>query len=125
MTLRAGLISAIVLALATVVPAGAPAFAGTLLEKGKASWYRAHRGPTASGIRHDAAAMSAAHPSLPFGSRILVTNLRNGRSVVVAITDRGPFTGNRILDVSEAAARELGFHRAGIATVRIERAARG
>jgi rare lipoprotein A len=53
-----------------------------------------------------------------------VTNLRNGRSVVVAITDRGPFRGGRIIDVSEAAAAELGFKRAGTAQVRIEPASR-
>lgn len=89
-------------------------------ETGKASWYRAHLGPTASGVRHDADDLSAAHRELPFGSKVRITNLRNGRSVVVAITDRGPFTGGRIIDVSEAAAAELGFKRAGTARVRVE-----
>lgn len=91
-------------------------------QTGEASWYApALSGrPTASGEIYDPAAMTAAHPELPFGSEIEVTNLRNGRSVVVAVNDRGPFTGGRILDVSEAAARRLGFHRAGIARVSIE-----
>ena len=125
MTVRAGLIVLVTLALASLSPAGNAVLAGTALHaKGKASWYRAHRGPTASGVRHDANDLSAAHPSLPFGSKVLVTNLRNGRSVVLPITDRGPFTGGRVIDVSEAAARELGFLRAGIANVRVERVGR-
>lgn len=125
MTRFAGLLALVLLALAASAPVGGGALAaGVFHERGKASWYRAHKGPTASGVRHGSADLSAAHPSLPFGSRVLVTNLRNGRSVVVSITDRGPFTGGRIIDVSEAAARELGFHRAGTANVRVEQAAR-
>lgn len=125
MTLRFGLIFCVALASAWLMPAANDAVAGTVVhEKGKASWYRAHRGPTASGIRHDVEDFSAAHPSLPFGSRVVVTNLRNGRSVTLAITDRGPFTQGRVIDVSEAAARELGFLRAGTANVRVEQASR-
>jgi rare lipoprotein A len=93
-------------------------------QTGKASWYKAHRATTASGAWHGKDALTAAHPELPFGSKVRVTNLRNGRSVVVAITDRGPFIGGRIIDVSEAAARELGFWRAGTARVRVEAASR-
>jgi rare lipoprotein A len=119
---------AVLLALLVAVGAGSsPAAAAepvAVKQTGKASWYRAHRGPTASGVRHDADDLSAAHPRLPFGSKVRVTNLRNGRSVVVAITDRGPFGGGRIIDVSEAAAAELGFKRAGTAQVRIELAGR-
>lgn len=123
MTIRAALIASFLLA--TLAPGGNAVLANTVVhERGKASWYRAHRGPTASGVRHDAKDLSAAHPSLPFGSRVVVTNLRNGRSVELKITDRGPFTHNRVIDVSEAAARELGFHRAGTANVRVERAGR-
>lgn len=123
MTFRAAFIASFLLA--TLAPAGNVALANAVVhEKGKASWYRAHRGPTASGVRHDATDLSAAHPSLPFGSKVVVTNLRNGRSVVLKITDRGPFTRGRVIDVSEAAARKLGFHRAGTANVRVERAGR-
>lgn len=91
-------------------------------ETGEASWYGPGLDgrPTASGAIYDPDGLTAAHPELPFGSEVEVTNLGNGRSVIVAINDRGPFTGGRILDVSEAAARRLGFMRAGVATVRIE-----
>jgi rare lipoprotein A len=64
-------------------------------------------------------AMTAAHPSLPFGTQVLVENLSNGRSVVVRINDRGPFTGDRIIDLSKAAASRLAMIETGIATVRI------
>ncbi len=79
---------------------------------GRASWY-ALNSKTASGERMNPAAMTAAHRSLPFGSRIRVTNQQNGRSVVVRINDRGPFIRGRILDLSKAAAKELGFIRSG------------
>lgn len=64
-------------------------------------------------------AMTAAHPSLPFGTRLRVENLDNGRSVTVTINDRGPFVKERILDVSRRAARELGMLGPGTARVRI------
>ena len=88
---------------------------------GTASWVgRAHQGlRTASGERFDTAALTAAHPSLPFGSRVRVVNLANGRAVVVRINDRGPHNG-RAIDLSEAAAREIGMIAAGTAAVRIE-----
>ncbi len=79
---------------------------------GSASWY-ALTSKTASGERMNPAAMTAAHRSLPFGSHIRVTNKRNGKSVIVRINDRGPFIKGRILDLSKAAARKLGFIRAG------------
>jgi rare lipoprotein A len=66
------------------------------------------------------AAMTAAHKTLPFGSRVRVTNLDNGRSVVVVINDRGPFVKRRVIDVSRAAAQELGFINHGLANVRID-----
>jgi peptidoglycan lytic transglycosylase len=75
---------------------------------------------TASGERFDPAALTAAHRELPFGTRLRVTNLDNGRSVTVRINDRGPFAQGRILDLSFAAARELGMLRSGVARVRIE-----
>ena len=89
---------------------------------GLASYYgrEHHGGPTASGKRFDMNAMTAAHRTLPFGSSIRVTNLRNGRVVTVRINDRGPFVRGRILDVSRAAALQLGFIDRGLAKVRIE-----
>jgi len=74
---------------------------------------------TASGERFDHGELTAAHRTLPFGTRVRVTNLKNSRSVVVVINDRGPFRRGRILDVSRRAASELGFLRAGVARVRL------
>lgn len=90
---------------------------------GIATWYgaAAQGRRTASGERFDRNAMTAAHPSLPFNTRVRVVRLDNGRSVVVRITDRGPNNApGRIIDVSEAAARELNMIRDGIARVRVE-----
>jgi len=99
-----------------------PALAGTRTT-GKASWYDM-TSRTANGERANPKAMTAAHPTLPFGTWVRVKNLRNGRSVVVRINDRGPFKRGRIIDVSKAAAVQLGFMRKGIARVRIYRLAR-
>ena len=84
---------------------------------GQASYY-AHRGRTASGAH--VGALTAAHRTLPFGSKVRVTNLHNNRSVVVTVNDRGPFTRGRVIDVSLAAAQSLGFKSAGVAQVKIE-----
>ncbi len=84
---------------------------------GKASYY-ALKGRTASGAR--VGAFTAAHRTLPFGSKVRVTNLRNNRSVVVTVNDRGPFTRGRVIDVSVAAADSLGFRSAGVAQVKVE-----
>lgn len=67
----------------------------------------------------DGEALTAAHPTLPFGSKVRVENLRNGRSVVVRINDRGPFAKGRVIDVSRAAAEKLGMMRAGVARVSV------
>ena len=75
---------------------------------------------TASGERFNPQALTAAHRTLPLGSKIKVTNKANGKSVVVRINDRGPFHGRRVLDVSLAAAQEIGMYRAGKATVRMD-----
>ena len=75
---------------------------------------------TASGDPFDPTALVAAHRTLPFGTRVRVTDLDNGRHVVLTIVDRGPFRRSRILDVSPRAARVLGFERAGTARVRLE-----
>jgi rare lipoprotein A len=74
---------------------------------------------TASGQRFDPAGYTAAHRTLPFGTQVQVTNAATGDSVVVTINDRGPFRSNRVLDMSEAAARRIGLIRAGHGTVRL------
>ncbi|TLG74100.1 septal ring lytic transglycosylase RlpA family protein [Methylocystis sp. B8] len=84
---------------------------------GKASYYRL-TGRTASGAH--VGAYTAAHRTLPFGSRVRVTNLRNNHSVVVTVNDRGPFTRGRVIDVSIAAAESLGFRSAGVTQVKVE-----
>ena len=80
------------------------------LQEGLAVWYGPgfHGRRTASGERYDMYALTAAHPSLPFGTRVRVTNLKNGKSVVVRINDRGPFGGRYIIDLSYAAAKTIG-----------------
>ncbi|MDR6833238.1 MULTISPECIES: septal ring lytic transglycosylase RlpA family protein [unclassified Sphingopyxis] len=74
---------------------------------------------TASGERFDPAQLTAAHRTLPFGSLVRVTNVANGDSVIVRINDRGPFSHGRVIDVSHAAAREIGMHRSGTARVKL------
>jgi rare lipoprotein A len=100
----------------------APAAPAGLPQTGEASWYGAqhHGRRTASGAVFDQTKLTAAHRTLPFGTRLRVTNLANGRSVEVEITDRGPYSGNRIIDLSRAAAQALGMIEAGTATVRLE-----
>jgi rare lipoprotein A len=75
---------------------------------------------TASGVRFNPNAMTAAHRSLPFGTRVRVTNHSNGRSVVVTINDRGPFIGGRIIDLSRAAAQAISMTGAGVTRVSLE-----
>ena len=89
---------------------------------GLASWYgkRYHGRPTASGEIYDMYAMTAAHPTLPIPSYARVTNLSNGKSLIVRVNDRGPYHGNRIIDVSNKAAHLLDFKGRGIARVRVE-----
>ena len=90
-------------------------------QTGRASWYGgAHHGRlTASGERFDMHALTAAHPSLPFGTRLRVVNLDNDRQVEVRINDRGPSVSGRILDLSYAAARALGAVGPGVIPVRL------
>ncbi|WP_299395581.1 septal ring lytic transglycosylase RlpA family protein [Pelagibius sp.] len=94
---------------------------------GLASWYgkRFHGRLTASGSRFDMNAMTAAHRSLPFGTRVRVTNESNRRSIVVTINDRGPFIKPRIIDLSFAAAKALDFIDDGLTRVRVEVLAEG
>lgn len=91
-------------------------------DRGEASYYSYELAgkSTASGEPFDPEKMTAAHPTLPFGTRVRVTNLRNEQTVVVRINDRGPFTGGRIIDVSRAAAEELEMLHRGRAPVHIE-----
>ena len=89
---------------------------------GEASWY----GPgffgnrTANGEVFRPGTMTAAHRTLPFGTKVKVTNLRNGRSAIVRINDRGPFHGNRVIDLAHGAAQNLGLVASGVAQVRLE-----
>ncbi|BAZ07524.1 hypothetical protein NIES3974_41880 [Calothrix sp. NIES-3974] len=91
--------------------------------RGMASYY-SYEGSryrrTANGERFNPHQLTAAHRSLPFGTRVRVTNLRNGRSVIVRINDRGPFTGGRIIDISLGAAQQIGMISSGVAMVQLE-----
>ena len=94
-------------------------------QTGTASWYgrQFHGRKTASGETFDMNAMTAAHRSLPLNCYIRVTNRNNGKSVVVKVNDRGPFHGNRVVDLSYGAAKKLGITNAGVGNVSIERVA--
>ena len=94
----------------------------TRKEVGKASWYGAgfNGQETANGERFDSTAMTAAHPSLPMGTKAEVTNLDNGKKVEVSINDRGPVAKGRVIDVSGGAAKKLDMKKNGTATVKIE-----
>lgn len=97
-----------------------PTEAGSKIKKeGLASWYKmgSH---TANGERFDPAGITAAHPSLPFDTKVRVTNATSGQSVVVRINDRGPFGGARIIDLSKGAAEAINLVKAGVAQVKIE-----
>jgi len=91
-------------------------------EQGVASWYgkKFHGNPTSNGERYDMYRMTAAHKTLPLPTNVKVTNLSNGRSVIVRVNDRGPFVKNRLIDLSYAAAQELDMISAGTAQVEIE-----
>jgi rare lipoprotein A len=94
--------------------------ATAVAQTGIASVYSTESGSrTASGAKLNPGALTAAHRSLPFGSKVRVTNRRNGRSIVVTVNDRGPFVRGRIIDVTPAGARALGF--SGVAQVSVER----
>jgi len=96
------------------------------VQTGKASWYgkKFHGRTTSNGERYDMYATTAAHKTLPFGTHVHVTNLRNGRSTVVRINDRGPFVKGRIIDLSYSSAREIGLVGPGVTDVRIRALAR-
>lgn len=95
----------------------------TKTEHGKASWYeiKCNGGThTASGIPLKDHAMTAAHKTLPMGTKVRVTNKRNGKSVVVKITDRGPYIKGRVIDVTKGVAKKLDFIKAGIVSCKVE-----
>jgi rare lipoprotein A len=121
--LGAALVLALAAACAHAPPPHEPAAAGGRAEVGIASFYgqdfQGHR--TASGARYDLHALTCAHPSAPFGTRLRVTDVETGRSVVVTVNDRGPFAKGRVVDVSYAAAKRLGIVERGLARVRVER----
>ncbi|MBD1549812.1 septal ring lytic transglycosylase RlpA family protein [Roseibium aggregatum] len=94
-----------------------------LAECGRASWYEL-TGRTASGARANPEALTAAHRKLPFGTKVQVENLSNGRKVTLTIVDRGPFVRGRVIDVSRRAARELKFINKGVTRVRVTVAGR-
>ncbi len=110
-TFAAGLLGAAFIVTANTAMAG---------QVGSASWY-ALTSKTASGERMNPNALTAAHRSLPFGAKVRVENLGNGRSVVVRINDRGPFVGGRVIDLSKAAAARIGMVNQGTAKVRVTR----
>ena len=102
-----------------MAPAAAPAAAG---DEGKLAWYgKKFAGRrTASGQAFNPEAMTMAHKTLPFGTMVRVTNLKNKRSVVLRVNDRGPTQADRVGDVSAAAARKLGMSRSGVVDAKIE-----
>ena len=99
-----------------------PSYDANYDRTGIASWYGHpfHGRPTANGERYDMNDVTAAHPTLPLPSRVRVTNLENGRQLVLRVNDRGPFVDGRLIDVSRRAAQLLGFYRKGLAEVRVE-----
>ncbi|MDZ7800378.1 MAG: septal ring lytic transglycosylase RlpA family protein [Trueperaceae bacterium] len=107
---------------ATPESAAAPTLAHDWVEEGQASWYGPNfvGRPTANGETFDPQRLTAAHPSLPFDTRVRVTHLATDRSVVVRINDRGPFKPGRVIDLSRAAAEAIGLISSGVAAVRIE-----
>lgn len=95
---------------------------GNWTETGMASWYGApyHNRRASNGEIYNMRAMTAAHRTLPLGSIVRVTNLKSGNSVIVRITDRGPFIPGRVVDLSQAAAEKIGLIKAGVAQVKVE-----
>ena len=113
--------AAIPAAAASAIPLADAADMETEIDGGMASYYgnELAGNRTASGERFDPGQLTAAHRTLPFGSKVRVTNMTTGDSVIVRINDRGPFAHGRVIDVSHAAAREIGMQRSGTARVKL------
>jgi len=107
---------AVTIAAGLMVGASATSATAAAGQCGRASWYALHS-RTASGERMNPSAMTAAHRTLPFGTKLRVTNKNNGKSVIVRINDRGPFIKGRVLDLSKGAAGQLGFIGSGHTSV--------
>jgi rare lipoprotein A len=125
MTLKKSLLLLFLLIISTGcsgTPPERPAQTAAHKASGKASFYadKYHGRKTASGERFDQQAMTAAHRTLPFGTKVKVTNIRNGKSVIVRINDRGPFVRGRIIDLSRAAFSRIGNPAFGVIRVKIE-----
>lgn len=88
-------------------------------QRGVASWYGYECSKTASGERYNPMSLTAAHRTLPFGTLVRVTHLGNGREAILRINNRGPFSKGRIIDVSKAAAQQLGMIKSGVAKVEV------
>lgn len=106
----------------SMVPPADAAMSVERVAVGQASWYgtRFQGRPTASGEPFDMNKLTAAHRTLPFGTRIRVVNESNGKSVVVRINDRGPYAGHRIIDLSRKAAQTIGLETQGVGRVKLE-----
>ena len=107
-----------VLATAVAVFTGMSGVADAKSQTGFASYYKTGK-RTASGERFNPQGLTAAHRNLPFGTRVLVTNLRNGKSVIVRINDRGPFIRSRVIDLSFGAARAVDLTSSGVTKVKV------
>ncbi len=114
-------VAAGVLMSAPLVQAQPTASSETIIT-GSASWYGAELNgrTTASGEPFDMDDLTAAHPTLPFGTIVRVTNQDNGKSVIVRVNDRGPFSGKRVIDLSRKAAKSIGMLKRGVGRVKIE-----
>lgn len=117
--MRVKLVCVAALTAATLAVGAGSAFA----QCGKASWYGPgfHGRKTANGEKFNMGALTAAHKSMPFGTKLRVTNKRNGKSVVVRVNDRGPFVRGRMLDLSKAAAGRIGMISTGSGAVCVQR----
>jgi rare lipoprotein A len=116
--------AAILLSMAAILPASMAhaqqsSSSGKVLQSGRASWYGPgfHGRKTASGETFNTNELTAAHRTLPFGTRVRVVNQRTGRSVVVRINDRGPYAHGRVIDLSRASAQAIGLSGVGSVTV--------
>jgi rare lipoprotein A len=118
--LRKAVLSAVVLC--SVLSVAGIAEAGRSVSSGMASWYGPgfHGRLTANGERYNQNALTAAHKSWKFGTKVKVTNSNNGKSVVVRINDRGPYVGSRVIDLSKGAAQAIGMINAGVSKVTLE-----